>query len=647
MLHLLALLALTVSPVNAAETLECRQVPMLVYAFLSGHYQHRNLTDQLRERTVEQFIKFLDPSKTLFLESDVKTLRKDLPALFNTMPKGDCAQLEAVHKLQVERTKANEDFVRGLLGKSYKLDETAEFIADAEKRGFPKTAADRDKLLTALAHFQISNYQIAKSSLEKAKLQLIKRHELMTKRLKEQGSGQLINLYAEAFAQALDPHSSYLSSEELKEFQIQMQLSLEGIGASLTSEDGYTVVQEVIPGGSADRDKTLRSQDKIIAVAQGSDTPVSVIDMDLKDVVKLIRGKKGTKVRLTILRQSDKSETFELTLTRQKVDIQESAAKISYVTRKSGGKDIKIGVLDLPSFYGSEGSRSSYKDVKDLLVEARKEKVDGLVLDLSRNGGGLLQDAVRISGLFIRKGPIVATQDTQKQKDVFQDEDSEVVYTGPLVVLTSRVSASASEILAGALKDYHRAVIVGGDHTFGKGSVQFLTQLPMGLGAMKYTTGMYFLPKGASTQHQGVSSDIILPSIFDNDDIGEKTLPYSLPPMAIDAFDSKDANGGEGAQKWDEVTSSLVSKLSSQSKDRVAKSTEFQDLLKEMAEMEKNKSVVKLADLRKRSEKDQKKIEKEKKLEAAKRRELNLETPQAKEAVNIMADWIALRSQKA
>ncbi len=636
------------SSVSFAQKLQCQQLPELVQVFLAHHYAYHEMTDTIRSQTLEQFIKSLDPSKTMLLQADVTKLTHDLAPLFKSMTQGDCKALQGVYELTLARAVENESAVRDLLGPKYKVDESVEFMMDPEKRGYSKTLEERQKLIRAMTHFQVSSALLTEPSLEKAKKQILHRFELATKRVRERTDIELVTIFAESFARALDPHTSYLSQDNMEDFQIQMQLSLEGIGVSLTSQDGYVTVEDIIPGGSADRMQVLKPKDKIISVAEPGKPAVSVIDMDLRDVVKLIRGKKGTQVKLTILRQSDKSESFETTIVRDKIDIQEQAAKLTIEDRTMNGRKLKIGVLDLPSFYGGRdsGARSSYRDMRDLLIKAKKANVDGIVLDLSRNGGGLLDDAVKISGLFLKSGPVVATQDTQRRKDVLSDQDPETVYSGPLVVLTSRLSASASEILAGALKDYHRALIVGADHTFGKGSVQVLTGLPMELGAMKVTTGMYFLPKGGSTQHQGVPADIVLPSAFSTDDIGEKTLDYSLPPNAIANFAGPDANSKEPKDHWVEVDASILPRLKDSSKKRVSEDPKFIEISKEMTEAEKNRGSVKLAELRKKSEAEKKKEDKDKDKDKklAHRRRGDTDTPQLQEAIRIMGDWLTTKS---
>jgi carboxyl-terminal processing protease len=524
------------------------------------------------------------------------------------MKTGNCDALSDLSKVAEKRAEESEEFVKKFVDKNYKLDESVELIVDPAKRTYAKTVEEKNKLLTKMIHFQISNYLLSKMKLDDAKKQLVHRYELITKRIKDKKMDNLLESFLEGFATALDPHSSYMTQNEMEDFQIQMQLSLEGIGAALSSQDGFTVIEELIPGGGAEKSKKLLPKDKIMAVKQEGQQPVAVMDKELREVVAMIRGKKGTKVTLTILRQAEKTESFDITIVRDKIDIKEQAAKITYEKRKQGDKELTIGILDLPSFYGGggKGGRSSYSDMKKLLEEAVKKKVDGLVLNLSRNGGGLLDEAVKISGLFINKGAVVATKDTNGEVNVLEDEDTGVVYQGPLVVLVSRLSASASEILAGALKDYKRALIVGGDHTFGKGSVQVVSGLPFDLGGMKVTTGMFFVPGGASTQHQGVSSDIILPSYFSNEEIGEKNLDYSLAPQKIPAFLSKEANSTNAKWAWKSVESDKVKVLADKSKKRVEKSTKWAELIKSIEESNKNKGIVKLADLRKQADKEKK-----------------------------------------
>lgn len=621
--------------------LECSDLPRLLGTMEVGHYARESIAPLVETRAVAQYLKLLDPTKTVFLASEVEGFTKTLPQLFVTMRDGSCKPLEDVAALTVVRAKEDEALARQLLNDKYQLDESVELELDVKKRGYPKDAAERKARVTKLIHFQISNQLLTGADLATAKKRVLHRYELATMRVSERREpADLPELFAEAFAVSLDPHSSFFSAKALADFRIHMRLSLEGIGAVLRSEDGFTTIQSIVPGGAADKDGRLRPKDKIVSVAQPGEEPVSTIDMDLTDVVQMIRGKKGTTVNLTVMRDGKDSRTFDVSIVRDKVDVAEQAAKITYETRTVGKKTYTIGVLDLPSFYGGEGGRSALEDVHDLLVEAKKKKVDALVLDLSENGGGLLEYAVKISGLFMQTGAVVATKSSDGDVEVLADDDDDTLYNGPLVVLVSPVSASASEILAGALQDYGRAVIAGGEHSFGKGTVQQLQSLPGGKGGMKLTMGMFFRPSGSSTQQVGVRSDVVIPSVLDGYDIAEADLDYSLPPQSIPPFLSTTANASNSAERFRPVTGQDVVKLSAQSKKRVAKDATLQQIVKDIAEDKKDEGTVRLGDLRKKAEKnkdygdeDANKAEYEKKKKAF-----------VDEGVNIALDLIGLKS---
>ena len=617
--------------------------------FLSNHFSVNQLNADVKSHTVTLFMKFVDPNKQLLYVADVAKMKTQLTDLFDAMKSGNCAGLNEVSNTLVARAEENLKIVSDQLKPGFKLNDSLKYQTDTKKRDYPTTPDQKKALLEAAIHTQIATIMAGDVKLDKAMQQLKKRYELSVKRAKELTQPKMINLFAESFAHSLDPHSDYLSPEQLDEFRINMNLSLEGIGVSLSSDDGYTIVQEIIPGGSADRAHALLPKDKIISVAQDKKEAVGIIDMDLSDVVKMIRGKKGTKVTLSVVRtKGGKTETFNTTIVRDKVDMKEQAAKITYETRKVGDKSYKIGIIDLPSFYGGsdKNARDCYTDMKKVVEEAVSKKVDGLVLDLSSNGGGLLQDAVRIAGLFIKNGPVVATQDGKKNRDVLSDEDAKVVYNGPLMLITTRQSASASEILAGAMHDYHRALIVGGDHTYGKGSVQVLNPLPLGLGAMKLTTQMFYLPGGVSTQHGGVAADVAMPTFLDLDDMGEQYMDYALPPSKTEPFiNMAAAQSKDPAEAWTPVAGDVIAYLKEKSSKRVEANQEFKDIQKDLDESKKNEGWVKVAEILQRStkDKDKRKDRKEKGTTAKGRQELWLKNPLVQESLNIMQDWLAYK----
>ena len=656
LLPLILMIILLIPFTVVAQDLTCSHLPKLMEAFHAKHYAMKSTTPEIRMHAVDQMIKRLDPSKTLLYESDLEKLKPLLLDLYESAGKGDCASLQLVYDLLVARAQENEAIVKNILGPDFRLDMMAELNINVDKRPYPKTLTEKQGLLKKIMQFQIENTLTTSIDLATAKKKQIHRYELQTMRVVEQNPAHLITTAAEAFAGALDPHTSYLSPENLEDLQIQMKLSLEGIGALLSSDTGFTVIEELIPGGGAEKTGLLKLKDKIIAVAQEGEMPVDVIDMDLRDVISMIRGKKGTRVTLTILRQAQRKERFDVTIMRDKIDMKEQEAKITYEMRKVSGRQYRFGVIDLPSFYGGEkGGKSSYEDVKRLLAEARRQQVDGIMLNLSRNGGGLLEEAVHLAGLFIGEGGIVAVKDSQERETILANglaasgkggderrinaapaEDPRALYMGPLVVLTSRLSASASEIVAGALQDYHRAVIVGSDHTFGKGSVQSLMPLPWELGAMKITTALYFLPGGKSTQKMGVMADVRLPGWFVLEDIGEAALDYPLPAQAIEPFLGVRE---KAAPHWKTVDEPLIARLSSKSQGRVAKDAKFAKIIKDNKEAADKKDIIQLDDFRKTMKKDGAGLEKET-LPERRQKAREQYTPFVNESVNILLDIV-------
>ena len=399
--------------------------------------------------------------------------------------------------------------------------------------------------------------------------------------------------YLTSLAQVYDPHSDYMPKSAFANFNIQMRLSLIGIGALLRSEDGYCRIQELMDGPAKNSGK-IKPNDKIIAVAQGTNPPVDVVDMKLNKVVELIRGPKDTEVRLTIVPVDapDSSTRKVVSLIRKEIKLedQEAKAKLIELPGENSQTPQRIGVIDLPSFYGDMDNRtpdrkSTTSDVAKLLKKLKQENVTGVILDLRRNGGGLLEEAVNLTGLFIKEGPVVQVKDSSGEITVDKDNDPSVLYEGPLVVLTGRFSASASEILAGALQDYGRALIVGDSSTHGKGTVQTVLRLHQllrqtnELGALKITIRKFYRASGSSTQLKGVVPDIILPSINNHAEVGEASLPNALPWDTVKS------------EKYDAVNiiPPLLPELRKRSDARVARDKDFAFVREEIERFKKAK----------------------------------------------------------
>jgi carboxyl-terminal processing protease len=638
---------------NQTVELRCADLGELMTHYLRKHVRFGEVDEALRSWTAETYLERVDPQRSLFLASEVTRWRGELAPAVTAIRGGDCAVLRKLRDEVGTRLATEEAFVRAFVEKpDYTVDDKASMVVDPEKRGSPADAAARDALLRTLVHFQMSNYLSADLDISEAKKRLVHRYELRTRRWNDQSGEELYAGFLNAFANSLDPHSVYLSADDLEDFQIGMQLSLEGIGVALSERDGYAVVEEVIPGGAADRLAVLKPQDKIIAVAEADGKPVDVIDMRLRDIVRLIRGKKGSRVRLTVLRQGEKVERFEMAIVRDKIDLEEQAAKLRFEEKEVDAQKMRLAVVELPSFYGDRDptKRQGSRDLEKILKQVKEEKVDGMVLDLSRNGGGLLEDAVRISGFFIAEGAMVGIRGTTERSRLLEDTDDETLYSGPLVVLTSRVSASASEILAGALQDYRRAVIVGDDQTFGKGTVQSVFPLPPGLGALKVTTALFFRPGGASTQASGVMSDVVVPSLFNLDVFGEKKLPHSLPPQSVPPFPSADANSDD-ANLWVPLTPNVVSELRTRSEARQQGDEALKKVRADLDERAKDDGVLKIADVLKPAE-----GAKNGDAKAAvdgegaadgepKKADRDEPTPQMEEALRVLGDLVVLQSK--
>ena len=636
---------------NFSRTLDCNWVDPIQTGFLQNHLVFKQADKELQARVIEQYIKRQDAAKIYLLESDVAQIKTIMKDVFTNVAKKDCQFTTDVQALISKRTEERAEFVKKTLGKDFKFDKTVEFSYDPDHKPHPKTKEEAEEFLKKFIQFQIANYLATDIKLDEAKAKVIKNYERNLKRVKETKAEELISNYLNSFAMSLDPHSNFFSKDYYEDFTIDMSLSLEGIGATLSQQDGFTTIEGLVPGGAASKSRLLEPQDKIVAVGKKDGKMENVIDMDLKDVVKMIRGPKGTKVKLSILRkEAEGNKKFDVELTREKISLEDNAVSITYLDKELNGLKKKIGVINFPSFYADNkrGGRSSAADLKKVIAEARTKKLDGLVLDLSNNGGGSLDDAVKIGGLFFKTGNVVKQSSSKEGAELaLADTDEMVDWAGPLVILTSRISASASEIVSGALKDYNRAVIVGSDHTYGKGSVQTVLPVPGELGALKVTIGMFFTPGGFSTQHRGVESDVIIPSPYAVEDIGEKSMDYSLPPKKIDSFLSKSAYVEKGEGAWATIKPTWIKSLKERSLERVAKNADFKKITDELEKTKKSGKVIKVSEVIKDKGEKEKKIKKSRYTsDKAEKEKEYLKRADIQEAANVLTDLILLEDGK-
>ncbi|CAN5406333.1 carboxy terminal-processing peptidase [soil metagenome] len=644
------------SPRGNSLTLGCENVRRIQDKFFDQHILYKAPSPEIEKHAIEQYLKRLDSAKLYLRQSDVDGMKAKMKGLFKQLENDNCSGLTTAYDTLIKRVEERVDFAKKTLSsKDFKFDPNTSITLDPDTRKFAATPAEQNAYQKKYLQFQLSNQLATGLKQDEAVAQVIRTYERGLKRIKETNQEQRFSDYLDSFGRALDPHTSYFSKDALEDFEVQMSLSLEGIGASLSSQDGFTIVEQLIDGGSAKSSGIVHPQDKIVAVGQvkadGTEEQFeNVVEMDLREVVRRIRGPKGTKVRLQLLRQKTdgSKERLAVTLTRDKIKLEEDAAQLSMQTREIDGKSVPMAVLNLPSFYsdGKRGGRSAATDMKKLIAEAREKGAKAMVLDFSTNGGGSLDDAVRIAGLFFKIGNVVkqsSNRDPEGPALTLADRDPAVDWPGPLVVVTSRISASASEIVAGTLKDYKRAVIAGGDHTFGKGSVQSVQELPPGLGAVKTTVGYFFTPSGYSTQWRGVTGDIVFPSPFSTDEIGEKSLDYSLQPKRIDEFLSKEAKT-TGPEAWTEVTDADLKQLKTRASARVAKNPEFIKIAGEILKAKKRGKIIKLSESLKESK--ERKDENDSKKTWGKDEKVAeyLKRPELQEALNIAADLYAMQN---
>lgn len=588
------------------------------------HYNAAPLDQKKAEMAFQEYLKFLDPMKIYLTEEDIAVFRKETENFTRSFSGGNLLLAMKMYQLVQFRQKMYCDYVEKKL-----QDLPADFLAgndtyriDRKNAAWRSKPADllplwekrlKNELIVLTLSDRALELEIEKKKAEKAKdipempkksakERLKQRLDYLRRIGDEMEPIDVAEMFLNSIAAVYDPHTSYLSPVSDEDFNISMSLKLSGIGAVLTIEDDYTKIVEIVSGGPADKDGRLQAGDRIIAVAQGNGEAEDILGMPLQKVVRKIRGPVGTQVTLTVLQAKNggvNSVPVKITLTRAEVVVKDSEAKGEVRTLKDeNGKDRKLGVISLPSFYldfeaaskGDPNYKCASRDVQKILLDFNKQGVEGLIIDLRSNGGGSLQDVVKLCGLFIKDGPMVQVRSKESTETLDDEDGGSVVYDKPMIVLVNRLSASASEILAGAIRDYGRGIVIGDSKTHGKGTVQTIQHLDPMMpfmvgkkikgGSVKITIAKFYRVNGESTQLKGVAPDIIFPSFFDVMDLGEDKLDNPLPWDTIAPANFRKSAGAAALEK-------MIPGLKERSAARVAASKDFQALNADIARFKK------------------------------------------------------------
>ena len=625
----LTLLLVQTGVLHAEKTqLDINRISRTVaYTLPVFHLNQLPLDTHISTNAFHRYLETLDPARSYFLQSDIDQFASNASQLHKQLRKGDISFATNAYERLMDRMQDRLDYTKQLLDQGFQTDIDETFNWDRTQSPWPQNQEEWDNLWRKRIKNEYLGRLIAKqlddteptpetpetqptntnqtaSASETAQTQeaeydetyeeslltpeefILEKYQQLLLTMQSFDQEMLLQRYLSAFSQIYDPHSDYLSPSGVEDFDINMKLSLVGIGAMLRPDDGAAKIVRLIPGGPAETDGRLKAGDKIIAVAQDDQEPVSILHWPLYKAVRLIRGEIDSKVTLTVIPASDRNgtRTRKIDLIRDEVKLEEQAAKSDlHEIDTPTGETRRLGVITLPDFYADfkatsakqADARRASTDVKNLIEELRQEKIEGLILDLRNNGGGSLVEAIEIAGLFITSGPVVQVKE-RRGLQVLPDADPNLDYDGPLIILVNRLSASASEILAAALQDYGRALIIGDEHTHGKGTVQTLMSLGDKKGSLKLTTAGFYRINGGSTQLRGVEPDIVLPSLLDIMEVGEKELDHALPWDTIRPALYRKTDGYQN----------YLPQLTEQSQQRRAADPEFQVFLEQRARLE-------------------------------------------------------------
>ena len=589
---------------NIADTVELKPKPVygrearvISYILDRDHYRKISLNDSLSSAILKQYLSDLDNDKIYFLASDIALFDKYKSIIDDLTRKEDVSPAYEIYSVFSKRYTERLNYVfRDLIGKDFDYTVDEYYDTDRDKVTWAKTPDELNEVWRKIIKSQALSLKLSGKKSEEIADVIKKRYDRLLKSFKQFNSEDVFNIYMNSITEAYDPHTNYLSPKASDLFKQSMSLSLEGIGASLQTENDYTKVARILPGGDADKSGKLHANDFIIGVAQGKDGEmVDVVGWRLDDVVKLIKGPKGTTVRLLIypVTTGIKGPSQEITLLRDKIKLEDQAAKKNVIHYQTNGKEVKLGVITLPGFYmdfdayqkGDPDYRSTTRDVKKLIGELKLEGIDGLVMDLRNNGGGSLKEAIDLTGLFIKDGPVVQVRSSNNQVQIGEDDDRSIAYSGPLVVLTNRFSASASEIFAGAIQDYHRGIIAG-ESTYGKGTVQrvqdlrgLMNEKNATVGELKYTFQKFYRVSGSSTQHKGVEPDIKLPTALDPKQYGESANLSAMPWDEI---------GAASFQKTLDINDKIIASLNKSYNERLKSDQNLKNFILDTEDLRKN-----------------------------------------------------------
>lgn len=629
------------------------------------HYKKIDLNDSLSSVVFDNYINSLDYNKNYFLKSDINEFEKHRFEFDENLYLGKLLPAYQIFNRYKVRMGERIKYALKRLEQEFDFTKDEYYKIDRKDEDWVETNEELDELWRKKLKHEALNLKLTGKEWDKIKETLAKRYKNYHRAILQFKSEEVFQLYLNSFADAIDPHSNYLAPITSENFNIRMKLSLEGIGATLRNDNEYTKVVSIVPGGPAFKADNLHADDLITGVGQGRDAElVDVIGWRIDDVVQLIRGDKGTTVRLSVLRAKNgiDSRPDTITIVRDKVKLEEQAAHKKLITIREEDTDFKLGVIEIPSFYvdfearrrGESDYRSTTRDVKKLIGELKEENVDGIIIDLRNNGGGALDEAVELTGLFIDDGPVVQVKQSSGKIEVEEDPDPSIVYDGPMAVIVNRYSASASEIFSGAIQDYGRGLVLG-EQTYGKGTVQNLIGLDRFVpsagdksGQLKLTIAKYYRINGSSTQNLGVIPDIPFPTPVEPEEYGESAQPSALQWDQIETSQYT---------KYGDFTT-LIPKLLEKHRERILKEPEFNYLMEDIKEYKENKNKIEfsLNEEVRRKERDEREAKRKAREEARKqfetieiidkkevtKKSLKVEDPVLEESGHVLADLLLL-----